>query len=121
MSNPKAILVASLVLALGGLAQAAIPRRPNIVLVMPDDVGYGDFACLGNPIIKTPHIDALHARSVRFTDFHVSPTCAPTRAALMTGRHEFKSGVTHTIFERERMSLGATTLAQVLGSAGYAT
>ena len=50
---------------------------PNIVLVMPDDVGYGDFACLGNPVIRTPHIDAFHRESVRFTDFHVSPTCAP--------------------------------------------
>src|SRR5436309_375378 len=114
-------VVAPLVLALAGLAHAAGLARPNIVLVMPDDVGYGDFACLGNPVIRTPHIDALHARSVRFTDFHVSPTCAPTRTALMTGRHEFKSGVTHTVYERERMSLKATTLAQVLKSAGYAT
>ena len=95
--------------------------RPNIVLVMPDDVGYGDFACLGNPVIRTPHIDAFHRESVRLADFHVSPTCAPTRCALLTGRHEFKSGVTHTILERERMSLKATTLAQVLKSAGYST
>jgi len=100
---------------------AAAPPRPNIVIVMPDDVGYGDFSCLGSPIIKTPNIDALHAQSVRFKDFHVSPTCAPTRSALMTGRHEFKNGVTHTIDERERLSLKATTLAQVLKSAGYAT
>jgi arylsulfatase len=91
------------------------------VLVMPDDVGYGDFACNGNPVIHTPHIDAFARQSVRFTDFHVSPTCAPTRSALMTGRHEFKSGVTHTIMERERLSLKATTLAQVLDSAGYTT
>jgi arylsulfatase len=103
-------------------AQAAPPpRRPNIVIVMPDDVGYGDFSCLGSPIIRTPHIDAFHAQSVRFTNFHVSPTCAPTRSALMTGRHEFKSGVTHTVFERERLSLRATTLAQVLKATGYAT
>ncbi|HEX8203058.1 MAG TPA: sulfatase-like hydrolase/transferase, partial [Isosphaeraceae bacterium] len=97
------------------------PRRPNIVLVMPDDVGYADFACLGNPVVRTPRIDAFAAQAVRFTDFHVSPTCAPTRCALLTGRHEFKSGVTHTIFERERMSRQAVTLAEVLRSAGYAT
>src|SRR5262249_50366374 len=96
-------------------------ERPNIGLGMPDDVDYGDFSWLGSPIIRTPHIDGLRAQSVRFTDFHVSPTCAPTRSALMTGRHEFKSGVTHTIMERERMSLKATTLAQVLKSAGYTT
>jgi arylsulfatase len=57
---------------------------------------------------------------VRFTDFHVSPTCAPTRSALLTGRHEFKNGITHTILERERMTLKATTLAQLLQASGYA-
>ena len=88
---------------------------------MPDDVGYGDFACLGNPIIKTPALDAFWKQSVRFTDFHVSPTCAPTRAALLTGRHEFKNGVTHTILERERLTQKATTFAEVLQRAGYAT
>ncbi len=87
---------------------------------MPDDVGYGDFGCLGSPVAKTPNINAFYKQSVRFTDFHVSPTCAPTRSALLTGRHEFKSGVTHTIYERERLALSATTLAQVLKSAGYA-
>lgn len=95
--------------------------RPNIVLVMTDDQGYGDLGFTGNPIIRTPHIDTFAKESVRFTDFHVSPTCAPTRCALMTGRHEFRSGVTHTILERERMSLKATTIAQVLKSAGYTT
>ena len=102
-------------------AQPASPPRPNIVLVMTDDQGYGDLGCTGNPIIKTPHIGGFAKQSVRFTDFHVSPTCAPTRCSLMTGRQEFRSGVTHTIFERERMSLKAVTLAQVLKSAGYAT
>lgn len=95
--------------------------RPNIILVMADDVGYGDLACLGNPVIHTPSLDAFWRESVRFTDFHVSPTCAPTRAALLTGRHEFKSGVTHTIYERERLSPRAITLAQVLKLAGYST
>src|ERR1700732_4226313 len=75
-------------------------RRPNIIFVLTDDQGYGDLSCHGNPILKTPHIDRLYARSVRFTDWHVSPTCAPTRSALMTGRHEFRNGVTHTINER---------------------
>jgi arylsulfatase len=95
--------------------------QPNIILVMPDDVGYGDYACLGNPIIHTPAVDAFKKQSLLFTQFHVSPTCAPTRAALMSGRHEFKNGVTHTILERERMSLKTYTLAQMLKSAGYTT
>ena len=96
-------------------------KRPNIILVMTDDQGYGDLGFTGNPILKTPHLDAFARQSVRFTDFHVSPTCAPTRSALMTGRHEFKNGVTHTIYERERLTLSATTIAQVLKKAGYAT
>ena len=96
-------------------------RRPNIVFVLTDDQGYGDLSCHGNPILKTPNLDRLHAEGVRFTDFHVSPTCSPTRSALMTGRHEFKNGVTHTILERERLTLKATTIAQVLKSAGYTT
>jgi arylsulfatase A-like enzyme len=101
------------------LVFAAPSSRPNIIIVMTDDQGYGDLGFTGNPIIRTPHIDAFAKESIRFTDFHASPTCAPTRAALMTGRHEFRSGVTHTIQERERLNLKATTIAQVLKSAGY--
>ena len=96
-------------------------KKPNIVVILTDDQGYGDLSCHGNPILKTPNLDALHARSVRFTNYHASPTCAPTRAALMTGRHEFKGGVTHTIHERERLNPNAFTLAQLLKSADYST
>jgi arylsulfatase len=100
---------------------AASKKQPNIVFVLTDDQGYGDLGCHGNRFIKTPNLDGMHGESVRFTDHHASPTCSPTRASLMTGRHEFKSGVTHTIEERERMSLKAVTVAQVLKSAGYTT
>jgi arylsulfatase len=112
---------------LAGVAASAVAtnaqgsRPPNIVFVLTDDQGYGDIACLGNPVIKTPNLDRLHGESARFTDYHVSPTCAPTRTALLSGRHEFKSGVTHTILERERMSLKSTTFTQVLKSVGYTT
>ncbi len=102
-------------------ADSLAGKRPNIVFVLTDDQGYGDLSCHGNPILKTPNIDRLHREGVRFTDFMVSPTCSPTRSALMTGRHEFRNGITHTINERERLTLSATTLAQVLKSAGYAT
>lgn len=121
MPSLRFVALATVLLASGSQSPAAEPRRPNIIIVMPDDVGYGDFSIHGSPIVRTPHIDAFARQSVRFTDFHVSPTCSPTRSALLTGRHEFKSGVTHTIFERERLSLKATTLAEVLKSAGYHT
>jgi len=65
----------------------------------------------GNPILKTSNLDRLHAEGGRFTDFHVSPTCSLTRSALLTGRREFKNGVTHTI--HERLTPKATRLASV--------
>ena len=102
-------------------ADSGTPVKPNIILVMPDDVGYGDYACLGNPIIRTPSVDAFKKESLLFTQFHVSPTCSPTRAALMSGRHEFKNGVTSTNSGRERMTLKTFTLAQMLKSSGYST
>lgn len=116
----------SLLLSVSATAAAAPAKpiagaRPNILFILTDDQGYGDISAHGNPILKTPNLDRLRAEGVRFTDFHVSPTCAPTRSALLTGRHEFKNGITHTILERERMTLDATTLPQVLQSAGYTT
>lgn len=113
----SAVLLFGFILSVRSISAA--PTSPNIVIVMTDDQGYGDLGFTGNPILRTPNLDAFANESIRFTDFHASPTCAPTRAALMTGRHEFRSGVTHTIQERERLSLKATTLPQTLKSAGY--
>src|SRR6516225_4524062 len=109
-----------LLFAVAVMAEAA-PAKPNILFVLADDTGYGDLSATGHPILKTPNLDRLYKEGVRLTDFHVSPTCSPTRSALMTGRHEFKNGVTHTIAERERLTLKATTIAQVLLTDGYAT
>lgn len=117
----RCLLVLSLLGRVCGALHASDAPRPNIILIITDDQGYGDLACHGNPSVLTPNLDALAAESVRLTNFHVSPTCAPTRCALMTGRHEFHSGVTHTINERERMALSATTYPQLLQQAGYAT
>ncbi|MFC2086577.1 sulfatase-like hydrolase/transferase [Bacteroidota bacterium] len=95
--------------------------RPNIILVITDDEGKGDLSCLGNKVLQTPNIDSMYALSTRFTDFHVSPMCAPTRAAIMSGTHEFRSGVTWTAKARENMALSTTTIAEVLKEAGYET
>ena len=95
--------------------------RPNIILVLTDDQGMGDLSCMGNAILKTPHLDRFHAQSTRFTDFQVSPTCAPTRAALMSGRPPFEVGVSHTILQRERMAPEVVTFPQALQQAGYST
>lgn len=96
-------------------------KQPNIIFIMTDDQGYGDLACHGHPFLETPNLDKLHGQSTRFTDYHVSPTCAPTRAALMSGKNPFEAGVTHTILERERMALGLPTVAETLKKSGYTT
>ncbi|HET7767165.1 MAG TPA: arylsulfatase [Chloroflexota bacterium] len=95
--------------------------RPNVVFVLTDDQGYGDLGCHGNPYIRTPHIDALHGQSVRFTNFHVGPTCSPTRAGLMTGHYANSTGVWHTIGGRSLLRQGERTIAERFGAAGYAT
>lgn len=92
---------------------------PNIILIMTDDQGYGDISAHGSPDVSTPHMDALKTQSISLEDFQVSPTCAPTRAAILSGMHPFKTGVTHTILERERMALGITTLPEILKRGGY--
>jgi arylsulfatase len=114
--------IASLTLLLVIPSFAALEAsKPNIIFILTDDQGYGDLSCHGNPILKTPHLDRMHERSLRFTNWFNSPTCAPTRSALLTGQHEFRNGVTHTVYERERMALSSTTLAQVVKEAGYST
>ena len=95
--------------------------RPNIILVITDDQGYGPIGKHGNTWIQTPHLDSLYDKSTRFTKFLVSPTCSPTRSAIMTGRHSMRNGITHTILERERMTLDATILPQILKETGYTT
>ncbi len=94
---------------------------PNVLLVMTDDQGYGDLGCHGNAEIRTPNLDRLHGESVRFTDFHVSPTCSPTRAALMTGRYNNRVGVWHTIMGRSILPGPEVTMAEAFGANGYRT
>lgn len=98
---------------------ASKAKQPNVIFIMTDDQGYGDLACHGNEIIKTPNIDQLHSESIRFTNYHVSPTSAPTRSALMTGRYSNRVGVWHTIGGRSILWPEEVTLAQVLSANGY--
>jgi len=95
--------------------------RPNVILVMTDDQGYGDLAAHGNRYLKTPALDKLHRESLRLTDFHVDPTCSPTRAALMTGRYSCRTGVWHTIMGRSILRRDEVTMADLLAQAGYRT
>ncbi len=92
-----------------------------MIIVITDDQGYGDLACHGNPVVRTPNLDGFHRDSVRFTDFHVDPLCAPTRAALLTGRYAYRTGVTAAYAGRSILRKDETTLADLLSAAGYRT
>jgi arylsulfatase A-like enzyme len=97
------------------------PGRPNIVLIITDDQGYGDLGVHGNPKIKTPNIDRFAHESVRVKNFYVSPVCAPTRASLLTGRYNYRTGVVDTYLGRAMMHPDEVTLAEILAAAGYRT
>ncbi|MDG0965565.1 MAG: sulfatase-like hydrolase/transferase, partial [Opitutales bacterium] len=95
--------------------------RPNIIFVLTDDQGMGDLSCMGNQILRTPNIDNLYKASTRFTDFQVSPTCSPTRAAIMSGRLPFEVGVSHTLMQRDRLAPEVITFPEALQKGGYRT
>lgn len=96
-------------------------RRPNVVLVMTDDQGYGDLSIHGNKQLRTPNLDSIAKRGVEFTQFHVCPVCSPTRSSLMTGRYNYRTGVVDTYLGRSMMYPDEVTLAEILGAAGYRT
>jgi len=94
-------------------------ERPNVIIVITDDQGMGDLSCMGNPYIKTPNIDKFYEESVRFTNYHVSTTCAPSRGSIMTGRHTNRVNVFHTITGRSLLFEDEVTLPQVFAQNGY--
>ncbi len=98
-----------------------VKKRPNIILIMTDDQGYGDLGIMGNPLIETPNIDAMASKSASMLNFYVSPVCAPTRASLMTGRYNYRTGVIDTYIGRAMMHTDEVTIAEILRGAGYAT
>ncbi|MEM7478526.1 MAG: sulfatase-like hydrolase/transferase, partial [Planctomycetota bacterium] len=100
---------------------AARKRRPNVILIMTDDQGYGDMSCHGDPHMQAPNIDALYADSIRFTDFHVSPFCTPTRAGLMTGRYPGRTGAYRTSSGRTSIHPREKTLGDLFLHNGYST
>ena len=109
------------ILLLGCERRKESSNKPNVVIIMTDDQGYGDMSCHGNSFLSTPNLDELYHESVRFTDFHVDPTCSPTRAALMTGRYSTRAGVWLTYMGRHYLRQGEVTMADMFSSNGYRT
>jgi arylsulfatase len=115
-------------LALFALFAALLPpafggtsARPNVLIILTDDQGMGDFSCHGNPVLKTPNLDRLHAEAVRFTDFHVAPMCTPTRGQLMTGLDAVRNGATSVTGGRTLLRPGLRTMPEYFVAAGYRT
>jgi arylsulfatase len=115
--------VALFALSLPVSAASAIdsPRKPNVLIVMTDDQGFGDFSFTGNPVMKTPNLDAFARQSVRLTDFHVAPMCSPTRGQLMTGLAALRNGATSVTAGRTFLRPNLPTMPGVFARAGYRT
>ncbi|MEL6106034.1 MAG: arylsulfatase [Planctomycetota bacterium] len=96
-------------------------ERPNVIVVMTDDQGYGEFSCNGNPITETPNIDRLASQGIRLTDFHVAPMCTPTRGQLMTGLDAFRNAAINVSSGRTLLKHDLETIANVFQEAGYRT
>ncbi|MFP4028964.1 MAG: arylsulfatase [Candidatus Brocadiia bacterium] len=103
------------------MAQHDAAQRPNLVLVITDDQGYGDLGCTGNPWISTPNIDAFYDESTRCTDFHVSPLCTPTRGAIMSGHNPLRNGAWATCWGRSILRKDEVTMADIFADNGYRT
>ena len=99
----------------------ATARQPNVILLMVDDLGFGEVGFNGNKTIKTPNLDRFAAESTQMTNFYVSPMCTPTRSALMTGRHHYRTGAHDTWLGRSSMKPQETTIAEVFSAGGYIT
>ncbi|OVE74160.1 hypothetical protein BVX94_01235 [bacterium B17] len=103
------------------LSSYGAKSRPNVIIIMSDDQGYGDVKSHGHPFIRTPNMDKLHSEAVRFTDFHVAPMCTPTRGQLLTGVDAMKNGATSVCQGRSMMRREIPTLANYFSDAGYKT
>ena len=107
----------------GSIAQSGEVRAPNVVILLADDLGYGDLGCYGHPTIHTPHLDRMAAEGIKLTQYYAAPLCTPSRAALLTGRLPIRSGLNHVLYPTSTGGIpdDEITLAEALKARGYAT
>ncbi len=122
MIRQKTALLVGMML-LGWLSSAAPAAakgaKPNVIIILTDDQGYGDLSCHGNPVLKTPNLDQLHAESIRLTDFHVAPMCTPTRGQLLSGRDCLANGAMNVSSGRTFLRQELPTMANIFAANGY--
>jgi len=120
-------MVGAGIMGLGGAANTEKRRKPNVVVILADDLGYGDLGCCGSTLASTPNLDGLAADGLRFTDFHSNAAvCSPTRAAFLTGRYQQRVGIENVLRptthrDKPGLPLEAVTFVTLLRNAGYAT
>lgn len=118
----RASALGALALGMPGTLRAEAPRKPNVIVIFTDDQGTLDAGCYGAEDLYTPHIDALAARGVRFTQFYVgAPVCSPSRATLLTGRYPRRAGVPGNVGQEGGMPGEQVTMAETFKAAGYRT
>src|SRR6476646_1167380 len=130
MKSKIAVLRLGLALvAAGSVSTLHASAPPNIIIILADDLGYGDLGCYGHPTIRTPNLDRMAAEGLRFTDFYAGQSlCTPSRAALLTGRLAVRSGMgggpgRHVLYPNDKggLQLAVNTIPQVLKKRGYVT
>ncbi len=121
MKNALKSLLILIVIAFSQKINSQGNKKPNVILILTDDQGIGDIGCHGNPWIQTPNLDTFYKKSVRMTDFYVSPVCTPTRSAIMTGRYPINNGAWATYKGRDALSESNSTIADIFKANGYTT
>lgn len=119
--NLMLLLLLTILIGCSSSSSQITDKKPNVILIITDDQGYGDIGAHGNTLIKTPHLDKFYEESFHLTNFHVSPTCAPTRASLLTGRYANSTGVWHTVGGWSLLREKEKTMANMFREAGYVT
>ena len=114
-------LIFVLLLVMFGSTCSIAQERPNIIIMLTDDQGYGDIGAHGNPYLKTPNIESIGQRGVEMTHFFTYPNCSPTRAALLTGRYPYRTGVVGVTQVDHLMNASEVTIAEILSEHGYRT
>ena len=122
MKHPLTItLLLAAVSVLLVIQEVDAAERPNVIVMMTDDQGYGDFSRHGNPILKTPNMDRLAEQSIRLTDFHVAPSCTPTRGQLLSGLDALRNGASSPTGQRTLLKRDVRTMGDIFVAGGYRT